>query len=282
VATLNGTILKSDGSAPSPWSLRDGALPGCPISGPIANARPGDIHFVAAKSHIYFRLVGAPFVDGAAGGAVVAGGATRALIDPKTGAFSATLLAGNYRCTVGADEFDINIPADAGVFNLSDAGIITGGLAVMPPASNANQGTYPAGAEDFVLPANAVGAIGNPVATGWTQTVYGPGKFQISAVLSILATSRGGGAEDNDIFTAYIWDSTHGVQIGQAVTVQTIFTGDQGQLLLTGTIMIAGASNVLLEVYAAGNPTAADPTPAPDSVGTIVMEQSSISIARLS
>lgn len=280
MATLNGTIFKIDGTAPNPWHT----LPrGCPQPGPVAIAPSANFNPRFAKAHIYFQPCQTPFLDTndetSDGEAVIVTSEIRAEIDDQTGEFSVTLLAGNYKCTVGADEFLINIPSDSGTFELQN--VITDGVNLLPPASNANQGTFPSTAEDFVLPANAVGVTGAPVATGWTQTVYGPGKFVVTAVVSIQATSRGNGAEDNEIYTAFLQDTTNNVQIGLEVCVQNIFTGATGQIILTGTVNIAGDSNVLLEVYAAGNPNTSDQTAAPDSVGTVIMGQCQINIQRL-
>jgi len=278
MATLNGTILKSDGTAPNPW--RDSRR-ACPLPGPVPVTRAGDIYPKVAHSHIYFWPVGTPYLA-APGSQLISQGdlPLRARISAKDGSFSINLLAGYYRCTVGRNEFSIIIPAGEGPFELQN--VITD-TAYVPPAVEAGQvGTFIPAVADFVLPANAVNVAGAPVATGWTQTVYGPGTFSISAILNIEATSRGNGAEDNDIFTAYLWDSTNGVQVGAAVTVSNIFTGAQGTLTLMGTITIApGAPNVLLEIYAAGNPNAGDQTAAPDSVGIILMAQSSITITPL-
>ena len=280
MATLNGTILNTDGSAPNPWESSRRA---CPMPGPVPVTRAGDTTPRLAASHIYFWPLQTPYVDGAA---IVTSGPVRARIswetdagDPAPGSFTVTLNQGVYGCEVGGDEFQITIPSDIGVFELQN--VITSTMNFLPTASNVYQGNFPATAADFVLPANAVGVIGAPVATGWTQVVQGPGKYQIEAAVMVLGTSRGNGQQDNETYTLYLQDTTHNVLVGQQVSVENIFTGTQGQIILRGTVTIAGASQVLLEVYAAGNPTADDPTPAPLSVGTIIMEQSSMSITRL-
>lgn len=279
MATLNGIIFNINGKPPGPFNM-DGR--GCPRPGPTPVNKNGQIQPIWASSHIYFRPIQTPFIDSAQTNALILTTEwTRAKINSTTGAFTVGLAAGNYCATVGRNSFTINIASDAGTYNLSDAGVITSPMNFAPPAANANQGTFVSLAADFVLPANPVGDTGAPVATGWTQTVYGPGKFQICATLSILATSRDGNQSDNDIFTAFLYDATNNVQIGAAVSVENIFTGGIGQLTVAGTITIAGATNVLVAVYCAGNPTTADPTAAPNSVGTVKMDASSISIARL-
>jgi hypothetical protein len=279
MATLNGTILDINGKPPGPFN-QDGR--GCPRPGPVPVNTNGSIDPIWATSHIYFRPIQTPFIDSAQANALILSSQrTRARIDCKTGAFTVDLAVGNYIATVGRDSFAINIPADVGVFNLFDAGIITSPMNFAPPASNANQGTFVSQAADFVLPANPVGDPGAPVATGWTKIVYGPGKFQICATLSILATSRDGNQQDNEQYTALLYDVTDAVQVGASATVENIFTGATGQLTIAGTITIAGATNVTIAIYAAGNPNTTDPTAAPNSVGTVKMAASSISIARL-
>ncbi len=276
MAMLNGIILRSDGTAPNPcqrWPE------GCPMPGPIPTSRAGDLNNSVAHSHIYFRPIQTPFVDIGQNNAIIIGGVRRARIDAETGAFTIQLLQGNYSVAVGAEVFEINIPSDAGTFELS-ACIVTA-MNFQPPASNTYQGNFPSTADDFVLPANAVNNPGAPVATGWTQIVQGPGKFQIEASVMVYATSRDGNQQDNETYTAYLWDSTDAVIVGQTVTVDNIFTGTQGQIVLRGTVNIVGATQILLEVYAAGNPNTADQSAAPNSVGTILMDQSSISITRL-
>jgi hypothetical protein len=276
VATLNGTILNSAGLAPSPWQRWPR---GCPLPGPIPVTRGGDLNPVVAHSHIYFRPLQTPYVDTGLAGALVIGGSLRARIDGRTGAFTLQINQGNYAVTVGAECFEINIPSDAGTFTL--AACILTAMTFQPPGSNTYQGNFPSAAANFVLPANAVNNTGVPVATAWTQVVQGPGKFQIVALLTILATTRGNGAQDNEVYTAYLWDTTDAVMVGLEVSVENIFTGTQGQMIVSGTVTILGATQILLEVYAAGNPNVVDQTAAPLSVGTIVMGQSSISITRL-
>src|ERR1700677_671495 len=276
MATLTGVLLDTDGLAPNPWRRWPR---GCPISGPIPVTKPGDICPRFAHSHIYFRALQTPYFD-AGSTAVIISGEVRAEIDDHTGAFTVTLNQGNYECWVGSDCFQINIPTDAGNFLLQN--VIISDMNFLPPALNTYQGTFPSTAADFVLPANAVSYTGLPVATGWTQVVQGPGKYQIEAAVMILATSRGNGAQDNEIYTFYLWDSTNLVVVGLEVTAANIFTGTQGQMILRGTVNIAGPTTILLEVYGARNPNDVDQTPAPASVGTVVMEQSSISITRLS
>lgn len=230
----------------------------------------------ARVAKLFFRPLNTPYY-------IAAGVVTTewpSVTSDEDGEFSIELSAGYYEVTVGQDKFEINVESDAGTYDIED---IATDLNLMPPASNTNQGTFDIDGDDFELPSNSLETPGSPVATGWTQTVYGPGKFQIEACIMIQATSRdvANGINENEKYTAYIKNVTGNTQLGQSRTVQDIYTGTKGQMILRATLEIATATNVLIEIYAAGNPNTDNDADSLNSVGTLIAAESTISISRL-